>query len=335
MRERVRNVLVGLCAIGALVGGAGLLFFFGELEPFFARRWPVQVAFNDSGGLRKGSLVTLNGVPVGAIERVEIWTDADRPVLITAAIDDGVRIPDPSVPSVQASLLGSGARLELTAQLPMAMPARSYAIDQQLVLRGTVVPLENRLVERVTKEVKPLVDNFKEIGELARNLNSLVKPIEPGAPEDPENVRTAIRRLTETLARANAALADAQGWLSDEQLRTDVRDAAHGASELMANASRMAQRIEALAESLAKDAGTLRDGALPMLDRASVALDELRALLVTARTGDGTIGRLMKDPTLYEGLADAAQRLDDALAKINLLIEKIRAEGIDVDLFPK
>lgn len=335
MRERVRNVLVGLCAIGALVGGAGLLFFFGELEPFFARRWPLQVAFNDSGGLRKGSLVTLNGVPVGAIERVEIWTDADRPVLITAAIDDGVRIPDPSVPSVQASLLGSGARLELTAQLPMAMPARSYAIDQQLVLRGTVVPLENRLVERVTKEVKPLVDNFKEIGELARNLNSLVKPIEPGAPEDPENVRTAIRRLTETLARANAALADAQGWLSDEQLRTDVRDAAHGASELMANASRMAQRIEALAESLAKDAGTLRDGALPMLDRASVALDELRALLVTARTGDGTIGRLMKDPTLYEGLADAAQRLDDALAKINLLIEKIRAEGIDVDLFPK
>jgi phospholipid/cholesterol/gamma-HCH transport system substrate-binding protein len=335
VRERVRNVLVGVCTIGALAGGAGLLFFFGELEPFFARRWQLQVAFNDAGGLRKGSLVTLNGVPVGAIERVEIWTDSDRPVLITAAIDDGVRIPDPSVPSVQASLLGSGARLELTAALPMSVPARSYAIDRELVLRGTVVPLENRLVERVSKELKPLVENFKEIGALARNLNGLVKPMEPGAPEDPENVRTAIRRLTETLARADAALADAQGWLSDEQLRTDVRDAAHGASELMVNASRMAQRIEALADSLAQDATALRDGALPMLDRASVALDELRALLVAARTGDGTVGRMMKDPALYEGLADAAKRLDEALAKINLLIEKIRAEGLDVELFPK
>lgn len=93
MRERVRNILVGLCTIGALAGGASLLFFFGEIEPFFTRRWPLQVAFNDAGGLRKGSLVTLNGVPVGAIERVEIWQDADRPVLITAAIDDGVEFP--------------------------------------------------------------------------------------------------------------------------------------------------------------------------------------------------------------------------------------------------
>jgi phospholipid/cholesterol/gamma-HCH transport system substrate-binding protein len=333
MRERVRNILVGLCTIGALAGGASLLFFFGEIEPFFTRRWPLQVAFNDAGGLRKGSLVTLNGVPVGAIERVEIWQDADRPVLITAAIDDGVRIPDPSVPTVQASLLGSGARLELTAQLPMTMPLKSYPLDRELVLRGTVTPIENRLVERVSKELKPVLDNFKEIGELARNLNDLVKPMEPGAPEDPENVRTAVKRLTETLARADAALAEAQSWLGDEQLRTDARDAVHGASELMVNASRMAQRIEALADSLAKDAGSLRDGALPMLDRASVALEELNRVLIAARTGDGTIGRLMKDPALYEGLTDAANRLNEALAKINLLVEKIRAEGVDVELF--
>jgi hypothetical protein len=41
----------------------------------------------------------------------------------------------------------------------------------------------------------------------------------------------------------------------------------------------------------------------------------------------------MKDPSLYEGLTDAANRLNEALAKINLLVEKIRAEGVDVELF--
>jgi hypothetical protein len=70
-----------------------------------------------------------------------------------------------------------------------------------------------------------------------------------------------------------------------------------------------------------------------MLDRASVALEELNRVLVAARTGDGTIGRLMKDPSLSEGLTDAANRLNEALAKINLLVEKIRAEGVDVELF--
>ena len=58
-------------------------------------------------------------------------------------------------------------------------------------------------------------------------------------------------------------------------------------------------------------------------------------MLVAARTGDGTVGRLMKDPALYEGLTDAAKRLDEALAKMNLLLDKIRAEGINVELFPK
>jgi hypothetical protein len=32
-------------------------------------------------------------------------------------------------------------------------------------------------------------------------------------------------------------------------------------------------------------------------------------------------------------LTDAANRLNEALAKINLLVEKIRAEGVDVELF--
>ena len=56
---------------------------------------------------------------------------------------------------------------------------------------------------------------------------------------------------------------------------------------------------------------------------------------MAARTGDGTVGKLMKDPQLYDGLADAAKRLDEALAKVNLLLDKIRAEGLNVELFPK
>jgi phospholipid/cholesterol/gamma-HCH transport system substrate-binding protein len=335
MRERVRNVLVGLCTIGALAGGSTLLFLFGEIEPFLSERWKLQVAFNDAGGLRKGSLVTLNGVPVGAVESVRIWSDPDRPVLVHALIDEGVLVPDPSTPSVQASLLGSGARLELTATLPIAPDQRAYPIDGKLILRGEVEPLESRLVDRVSKEIKPLIANFAEIGELARNLNELVKAPKAGEAENPESVRIAMRKLNETLARAEQAFVAAESWLNDEQLRTDARDAVHGASELMANASRMAQRIEALADSLAQDAQAVRAGALPVLDRAASTLDELNRVLLAARTGDGTIGRLMKDPALYEGLTDAAKRLDDALAKVNLLLEKIRAEGLDVELFPK
>ena len=334
MRERVRNVLVGLCTIGGLAGITGLLFFFGELEPIFTRRWQLQVAFNEAGGLRKGSLVTLNGVPVGAIDQVVIWADVDKPVLITAAINQGVLIPDPSKPSVQASLLGSGARLEFTAALPIAKPMRAYPIDGKLILRGIVEPLETRLIDRVNEKIDPLVENFREIGTLARNLNELVKPQASGAAQDPEHLRTVIRKLSATLEAANQSLVSARSWLDDEQLRTDVRNAAHGANELMRDGAIMANRIAALADSLADDASAIRSGAMPMFDRTSVALEELQRLLIAARTGDGSIGRMMKDPALYEGFADATKRLDDALAKLGLLLDKIHAEGLNFELVP-
>jgi len=335
VRERVRNVMVGICTIGALASGGALLFLFGELEPFFSERWPMKVAFNEAGGLRKGSLVTLNGVPIGSVERVEFWGDVEHPVLVTATIDETVSIPDPSTPTVQASLLGSGARLEFTASLPLASPVRSYARDAAEPLRGRVQSIEAKIAGQLEERLAPIANAFGEVGELARNLNTLVKPADPGAPPDPESLRTVVRRLNDTLANADAAIASAQTWLNDEQLRTDIRDTANNASEFMRDATITANRVSALADSLATDAQDLKANALPVLVRAEESLAEFNRLLLAARSGDGTVGKLMKDPALYDGLTDAAARLDEALVKVNLLLDKIRAEGIGVELFGK
>lgn len=335
MRERVRNIMVGACTVGALGAGSALLFLFGEIEPMFARRWHLKVAFNDAGGLRRGSLVTLNGVPIGAIETVSIWNDPTQPVLVVASINDGVTIPDPSEPTVQASLLGSGARLELTAALPLRVPTRNYPMAGDTVLRGQVRSIDSRIVDQLDERLQPLIASFGEIGKLARNLNTMVEPTPDGAAPSEESLRTAVKRLNEMLASADSTLRDAKRLLGDEQFQVDLRDTVHGASEFMRDATVMTRRIGALADSLQADAATLRAGALPVLDRASVALQELEQLMVAARTGKGTLGRLMQDPQLYEGLSDAAKRLDEALGKLNLLLDKIRAEGLGVEFGSK
>ena len=327
--------MVGVCTIGALGAGGALLFLFGEIEPMFARRWHLKVAFNDAGGLRRGSLVTLNGVPIGAVENVSIWSDPTQPVLVLAAINDGVSVPDPSEPTVQASLLGSGARLELTAALPLKVPTRNYPTGGETVLRGQVRSIDSRIVDQLDERLQPLIASFGEIGKLARNLNTMVEPTPDGAAPSEESLRTAVKRLNEMLASADATLKDAKRLLGDEQFQVDLRDTVHGASEFMRDATVMTNRIGALADSLQSDAAALRAGALPVLDRASAALQELEQLVVAARTGKGTLGRLVQDPQLYEGLSDAAKRLDEALGKLNLLLDKIRAEGLGVEFGSK
>ncbi len=332
MRERVRNIMVGVCTIGGFGALGSLLFLFGEIEPMLAQRWPLKVAFNEAGGLRPGSLVTLNGVPVGAIESVEFWNDPTQPVLVVAAINEKVRIPEPCTASVQSSLLGSGARLELTAALPLAVPPRTYPHDRDTLLRGRVQSIEDSVMTQLDERFGPVLATFGELSKLAKNLNTLVEPTIDGQEPNPDSVRTAMRRLNDMLASADVALKSAQAWMNDEQLRTDIRDAAHGASEFMRDATVSANRIGALADSLSADAASLRVSAIPVLDRAAATMQELEQLMIVARTGKGTLGRLAQDPALYEGLSDSAKRLEEALTKFNLLLDKIRAEGLGMDL---
>ncbi len=51
-----------------------------------------------------------------------------------------------------------------------------------------------------------------------------------------------------------------------------------------------------------------------------------------ARNGNGTIGKLVKDPQLYNNLADAVQRVDQSMTELMLLLEKWKAEGIPLNL---
>ena len=64
MRTSSKDLLIGIAGIGGLAGFATLLLLYGELTGVVTSRYTVEVAFDSGGGLRKGSPVTLNGVPV-------------------------------------------------------------------------------------------------------------------------------------------------------------------------------------------------------------------------------------------------------------------------------
>ena len=72
MKESNRNFATGIAALVALAGMATLLLLFGELDRVFRPTWVLEVACNDTGGLRAGSQTMLNGVPIGTVDSVRI-----------------------------------------------------------------------------------------------------------------------------------------------------------------------------------------------------------------------------------------------------------------------
>lgn len=340
MREAVRNFLVGLTSIIALLALAALLLLFGELDRFVHPRYLLTINTDHAAGLRPGSSVELNGVPIGVVDAILVQEHAKYPVRVRALIDQDVSIATTAEPFAAASLLGGASVLQIQ-MAPIEDDTRFLPHDDTASISA---PIRFELIEQINKEldarmagVEEALTRFNALSqtyeEVGKNLNELLGPQDETALAEGEapNLRTAVAKLYEVLDTAEQALALARDWLGDEQMRADAKAAVENAGTLIDKASDTLDRFTQLAGELEGDADELVKRLLPVADELAVTLEEIRRLTKLATEGEGTVALLLNNPDLYNSLEDAATRLDEALREVQLFIQKVKAEGLPIN----
>ena len=338
MTEGARNFLVGLTSLASLVGLVVLLMLFGELESVFNPRYVVTINTHHAAGLRKGSAIELNGVPIGAVEVIATQREGPYPVRIVALINISQRIPTDAELFADSSLLGGSATLVLEARLVTPDGAIQFlATDGSAQINGEI---RNRLMELITVELDarmtPIIDALQQFSQLGENLNALLEAPDPDTPEAEQlpNLHTAMGQLNTVLVDVHEALELAKRWLGDEQLLADAKAAVRKANVLIDGATKTVDQYSKLAATLESDAEALTKKLLPVADDLASTLEEVRRVARLAREGQGSIALMLNSPDLYLSLTDAAIRLERTLTDLQLLVQKIRAEGIPLDLIP-
>ena len=114
MHERTRDFIVGLTTLLAVIIFGFLLLMFGELDEWVEPRYRVTFITDQAAGLRPGSPVQLNGVPIGVVDDVQYVQDRpSQPVEIRLAIEQNMLIPDDAIPYAATAILGGSSVLEL------------------------------------------------------------------------------------------------------------------------------------------------------------------------------------------------------------------------------
>jgi ABC-type transporter Mla subunit MlaD len=308
VKQTSRNVLLGLTTLAGLIGLAALLMLFGELDAIFKPRYVLTIRTGHAAGLRSGSAIELNGVPIGVVDQVLPAADPAFPVRIIAHIDAAARIPTDAVPYATASLLGGSAALQLEGFPPEVSGPGSYLPTDGTASLSSRIGI--RLIEQIRSE---FASNFSPIVELARNLNELVRAPPPG---DPEAARASLRT---TVAGLNEAVASLETTL--ERFRQTL----DGADGTLREWKDLAGAVRADAEEVTREL-------LPALEGLSALLEETRQLASTAAHGQGTVAQLLNNPDLYRSVVDALRSLDRVLNELTLLVDELRREGIQVNL---
>ena len=333
MKQRTRDAAIGLAAIIAAIATAIMLLSFGSLREMAREALDLEVRMNRAGGLRYGSQVTLDGVPIGTIESVRLDIEEQLPVHFGCRIDDWVRVPVDHVVKVDAALIGGGTRLAILSLDPSANRV-TYEPGATPVLTGSFQSLDESLAASLDARMGPIAESFSEVGALAGTYQALgeeIRDLVSAGGTGGEGIATTVERVNRTLQQADLAFRAATAWLSDGQLREDARSAVFKANLLIERATEAALAAGNLATSLQKESPALISRMASTATAVDDTLGEVRTLLGRAGDGEGTIGRLLNDPVLYEDLDDAARRLTNTLEALRLLVDAIKAEGVRID----
>jgi phospholipid/cholesterol/gamma-HCH transport system substrate-binding protein len=285
MPSKGREIRVGLVILTAIVVLGTGIFLIGSKRNLFSRKTRYYVEFNSVSGLKPGSPVQLDGVNVGAIEKVVLPEDPRKKeirVWIRVESDYAARLRHPagSNPLISGQA-ASRARIKTIGLLgDKYIDVNSgSAVYPPIPEEGAILAAQPTNVDALISSGEDVMDNVVVI---THSLNTILGRMERG-----------------------------EGILG--QLTSDTPDGRRLQSSLV-GASESLQRIALKVEN--------GQGPLPRLlndramgDQLAQSLNRLQALLDEAQNGPGLLPGLLNDPSsraeLNQTLASLHQAADD------------------------
>jgi len=339
VKQSARDFLIGLTALLGVIGVIATLVLFGEVVLSKPTGYPVTLRLNQAEGLTPGGPVTMNGVRIGKITGLATAADPRDGVEIMLLINESVRVPRDVSVMIMRDLVGD-ARLSLTASRSLLaeeqeegfiQPGEMIEATAEGLLEQISGLLDTRLeaVERAADSFTELAGTYRRVGE---RIEGYLEPrtiaeVDAGAPAS----------LAATLARLDRTLNEADAWLGDEGLRSDVRSTIERTNLAI---SKVVETVDEWGETARVTRGAsenieqrITEAAVEIqgvTTRMDAAAGELQAILANANRGTGTVAQLLNNPDLYNSIVDASRRIERAVFEAQLLLEKYRKEGIPI-----
>ena len=308
MARKQYDLLVGLFALGAIVVLAYMIIQFGGGGWKSRDTIDIVVEFNQAAGLIKDAPVYLSGVEIGGVTDLEV-TDAGKVhVKMKVVRKAGLRTGDkPEI--VQTGVLGDVIVNFIRGETPGEI-ARSGTV---FVGRDAVNIMKE--AEEAMAALRRVID-LLSTKETTGTLKGILENIEALTGEENRALlRTSLQNLSALTTELRQDLESVRQVFTPE-FGADVRAIvanAHAASEDLPELTREGTLILRetrthliqLAENLSKNA--------EHFNSILAAVDEI---LATTARGEGTVGRLVKDPAMYDSTVDMLNAVRDTVIGI-------------------
>lgn len=269
-----RELRVGFFVLIGIIGVLTVLFMMTD-PATFRGRYRVATLVQDAGGIRSGDPVRMRGVNVGRVRGFDLTAEG---VLIGLEIDGEWFIPEDSRTELISGGLLGGRTVDV-------LPGTS----SERVERGAILP--GALVLGTLEQTDELGNTVQDV--LAR-VQALLSDTTVGSIQgSAQELEALLGELTSVVGGQRQELGELTASLNRtaSELEDVTTEASPGLSRTLARADSVMNRLTRTSETLDEATGALR------------------SILGRMERGEGTLGLLSRDESLYRNLNQAAENI--------------------------
>lgn len=298
--REIKVGLVFLASIAVFIWG----FNFLKGTSLFSGKRVLYAVYDKVDGLEKANKVKVNGLNIGQVSDMDFMEGSSK-IVAEFYIKSKIRIPRNSVARIYATdLLGSKA-------VEIILGDSEELVESGDTLRSE---MESSLKDQLSEQVEPLK---KKALVLINSVDSVMMVIQGIFNENTrqslafslENIRNTLGNLENASSNIDTILIS--GKTRVQNIMINIESISRNLKENNENINKILGNFAALSDSLneADIPQTLRD--------ANEAINNLKAISEKINSGEGTMGQLITNDSLY-------LELNNSMSSLNLLLEDIR-----------
>ncbi len=298
--------IVTTIAIACFIYG----FSFLKGKNFFSSQRKFYAVYNDIDGLVEANPLLINGFRVGMVGDIQFAGDNSGKVLVTLVVNNDINIPKNSIARVVSSdLLGSKAiQLILGNAKNYAQTNDTLVSDQEDNLKAAV----NKTIAPLQKKAEGLIASIDSVMVVVQQVFN--ESARQNLAKSFESIKGAITSLETTSFRLDTLVASEKSKISNILSKIN-----HLATTLDNNSDKLAnviQNFSNISDSIAQS--NLKQA----INNADVALNQAATIMTKINKGEGTMGMLVNNDSLYRKLDKSSEDLDKLLKDLRINPER-------------
>lgn len=252
------------------------------------------VEYDNINGLNEASIVSINGLQVGKVEKISFNTEEQKKgtLLVSFSVNNDFNFSKSSVAKVYSAGLMGGQNLAI---VPKYDGEKAISGDY---LKGVI---EQGMFDSFGEKLNPIQSKLQNVlvgaDSLLLGVNQVLDI------ESRKSLNRSILGLEKTILDVRKTLSSVNSLLTDNK---------QAITATISNTKK-------ITNDFSKVSGELANANIGgLIKKVETTLESVNGLMVNIKNGKGTLGKLMTDEKMYTNLTNASKEMEELLREMKL-----------------